>query len=158
MNAISKVLIPNKEWIIAQQGSKIGSVAKQKKGYVFLRNGKLINFKNLDEIQQKLGISISVPYIKKSAPVVSTEYIIYDYSCNSKPYNAVYNLKKKLPIFAKTQKSKSWYCAGYYLIKDKNIWIKSHCPKLITLERYAYIGPFKLESEVDATLDDLNKS
>ena len=31
MNFISKVVIPNKEWIIEDHGQKIGSVAKLKK-------------------------------------------------------------------------------------------------------------------------------
>ena len=50
MNAvISKVLIPNKEWIIEDSGKKIGSIAKNKKGYIFLRNGKMFNIKNFKE-------------------------------------------------------------------------------------------------------------
>jgi hypothetical protein len=58
MNIISKVLIPNKEWIIEDQGEKIGSVAKLKKGYEFFRHGKKINFKDLKEFTNKFGVDL----------------------------------------------------------------------------------------------------
>jgi hypothetical protein len=59
MNFISKVLIPNKEWIIEDQGEKIGSIAKVKKVYSFLRNGKKIDFKDLNEITKEIGVTLS---------------------------------------------------------------------------------------------------
>jgi hypothetical protein len=70
----------------------------------------------------------------------------------------MYNVKKKLPLFAKSDKSKSQYCAGYYVIKFRKGWVKSFCPKLITLERYPFQGPFKTESEMKSTLNIVNKS
>ena len=107
MNFISKVVIPNKEWIIEDHGQKIGSVAKLKKGYEFFRRGQKINF--------------------------------------------------KVPLFAKSAKSKSQYCAGYYVIKFRKGWVKSFCPKLITLERYPFHGPYKTEIEMKAMLNTVNK-
>ena len=85
-------------------------------------------------------------------------YSIYDFPCSSKPYEPVYNLKKKLPLFAKSSKSKSQYCAGYYVIKFRKGWVKSFCPKLITLERYPFHGPFKTEIEMRNTLNIVNKT
>ena len=60
----------------------------------------------------------------------------------------MWDLKKKLPLFTKSEKSKSVYCAGYYIIKFNKGWVKSFCPKLITIERYDYKGPFKTEIEM----------
>ena len=52
---ISKVLIPNKEWILEDSGKKIGSIAKNKKGYILLRNGQVYNIKNYkDAFYQKI--------------------------------------------------------------------------------------------------------
>ena len=85
-------------------------------------------------------------------------FFIYDYPCTSKPYVPVYNVKKKLPLYANSAKSKSQYCAGYYIIKFRKGWVKSFCPKLITLERYPYHGPFKTESEMRDQLNITNKS
>ena len=157
MTAISKILIPNKEWIIEDHGEKIGSIAKSKKGYSFLRKGQKISFKSVNEITEELGIALvgSTPAIQKVEDAV--QYNIYNYPCSSKPYEPVYNIKKKLPLFAKSSKSKSQYCAGYYVIKFRKGWVKSFCPKLITLERYPYYGPYKTDVEMRAVLNTVNK-
>ena len=44
MNANATVLIPEKEWLIKEGSEKIGSIAKNKKGYVVLCNGKTVTF------------------------------------------------------------------------------------------------------------------
>jgi hypothetical protein len=157
MNVTSKVLIPNKEWILGSQNGKIGSIAKKKKGYDFLKNGKKFEFKNLDEIKKELGISVVENNTTKNFEKESDENYIYNFPCSSKPFEPVYNLKKKLPLFAKSSKSKSQYCAGYYVIKFRKGWVKSFCPKLITLERYPFSGPYKTEAEMKAILNTINK-
>jgi hypothetical protein len=154
MNIVStKTLIPNKEWIIEGAEGKIGSVAKIKKGYAFLHKGKQYNFKNLNE----LGIVLPEKITKSQIEIQPQPYKIYDYPCNAKPYGSVFNIQKKLPIFAKSNKSKSQFCAGYYIIKFRKGWVKSFCPKLITLERYQYHGPYKTEKEMKLVLSNLNK-
>ena len=156
MQAISKTLIPNKEWIVKDQETKIGSIAKNKKGYSFLKKGQVINFKNLDEIVTSLGVTIPEP--KKTKLDTETDnHIIYGYPCSSRPFGPIYNVKKKLPLFSKSNKSKSLYCAGYYIIKFRKGWVKSYCPKLITVERYPYQGPFKSESDMKTALYSINK-
>jgi len=151
---ISKVLVPNKEWIIADNGKKIGSIAKSKKGYVFLNKGRSVNIKSFKEVVDKLDTVNT----KRKFEVEPLTHTIYNYPCSSKPYEPVYNVKKKLPLYAKSSKSKSQYCAGYYVIEFRKGWVKSFCPKLITLERYPYHGPFKTEQEMKNTLNILNKT
>jgi hypothetical protein len=155
MNVISKILVPNKEWIIEEDHKKIGSIAKDKKGYAFLSKGRRFEFKSLKEIKEELGIT---ELSKKTNTTVSdaTDDTIYGYPCSSMPYDPVYDIKKKLPLFAKSVKSKSQYCAGYYVMLRKD-WVKSFCPKLITLDRYPYHGPFKTEQEMKDVLNKLNK-
>lgn len=158
MNAVSKTLIPNQEWIIEDHGKKIGSVYKKKKSYYFIRKGKTISFPNLDEVKNKLGISITENSLSKNNINNDNTYSIYDYPCGVKPFNTLYNIKEKLPLFSKSSKSQSLYCAGYYVIKFRKGWVKSFCPKLITLERYPYFGPFKQEQEMKQMLSTLNKA
>lgn len=154
---IAKTLVQNKEWLIRDDQSKIGSVAKAKKGYVFLRNGNQVNFQNMAEIKMTLGIAAFDENNKKLSEPSDNNYSIYNYPCRSKPYDPVYSVRKKLPLFAKSPKSKSQYCAGYYIVYRKNGWAASFCPKLITIERYQYQGPFKTESEMKAALSTMNK-
>lgn len=157
MNPSAKVLVPNKEWIIQENNSKIGSVSKAKRGYVFIKNGKSLFFKNLEEINSKFGVNINENNVHKFIPSESKDFKIYDFPCSSKPYEPVYNIKKRLPLFAKSSKSKSQYCAGYYVIKFRKGWVKSFCPKLITLERYPFFGPYKTEMEMKNQLNTVNK-
>lgn len=157
MNVISKVLVPNKEWILAKQGQKIGSIAKDKKGYAFLKKGQKFEFKSLKEIKDELGVSdLANAANAKLSPEEQNN--IYGFPTSSKPFEPVYNVKKKLPLFAKSAKSKSQYCAGHYIIQFRKGWVKSFCPKLITLERYPFNGPYKTESEMKAMLNIVNKS
>ena len=159
MSSTAKVLIPEKEWLVKDQNNKIGSISKVKKGYLFLRKGKVMPFQNLSDLKSQLGIALFESGISKvkNAPVESKNYVIYDYPCSSKPYEPVYSVKEKLPLYAKSDKSKSQYCAGYYVIQFRKGWVKSFCPKLITLQRYTYHGPFKTESEMKNTLNNINK-
>jgi hypothetical protein len=79
---------------------------------------------------------------------------IYGYPTSCKPYNAMYDVQHKLPLFTKSNASKSLYCAGHYVIKFNKGWVKSFCPKLITIERNPYKGPFKTELEMKAVLSN----
>ena len=86
------------------------------------------------------------------------DYIVYDYPCGSKPYNPVYDCKNRLPIYSKTPKSTSMYAAGYYIIKFEKGWVKSFCPKVITLQRYPYQGPFTTELEMRKQLSNASRN
>jgi hypothetical protein len=159
MNSTAKVLVPNKEWLVTDNNQKIGAISKSKKGYVFHRNGKEVGFKNLADVKAQLGIVLFEEGMKRTTgDPESKGYTIYDYPCSSKPYEPVYSVKEKLPLYAKSAKSKSRYCAGFYIIKFRKGWVKSYCPKLITLQRYPYYGPFKTEIEMKSMLNTVNKS
>ena len=157
MNAVAKVLVPNKVWILEDNGTKVGTLNKEKKGYSFFRKGNKIEIFSKSDMQNKLGVSFPDDVSVKSKSTKGEPYNVYDFLCGSKPHNPVYNIKKKLPIYAKSNKSKSLYCAGYYVIKFRKGWVKSFCPKLITLERYAYQGPFRTEDEMKQVLSTLCK-
>jgi hypothetical protein len=158
MNVVSKVLIPNKEWIIENQGEKIGSIVKIKKGYEFFRHGHKVNFKDLTDLTKEFGDTLFEEKKTLKFKIEPLVHRIYDFPCGAKPFEAVYNVKKKLPLFAKSAKSKSQYCAGYYVIKFRKGWVKSFCPKLITLERYPFEGPFKTEADMKSVLTSINKN
>jgi len=159
MTTNAKVLVPDQEWLIKNGSEKIGSISKLKKGYVVLHRGQAIPFKDLAEIKHEIGIAFFEETIKKAKREIKepVNYSIYDYPCKNKPYEPLYNVQKKLPLYIKRLKSKSQHCAGYYLIKFGKGWVKSFCPKLITLERYPYQGPFKTEEELKPLLRASNQ-
>lgn len=156
MNSTAKVLVPDREWLVTDNNKKIGAISKNKKGYVFYHKGKTVGFKNINDIKTQLGIALFEEGIKKvKNESTDKNYNIYDYPCSSKPYEPVYSVKEKLPLYAKSLKSKSRYCAGHYIIKFRKGWVKSFCPKLITLQRYPYHGPFKTEMEIKTLLNNI---
>jgi hypothetical protein len=158
MSSTAKVLIPDQEWLIKDGDNKIGSITKVKKGYLILHNGQSVSFKNLAEIKSAIGIAFFEESIKNRKREESTTYSIYDYPCKSKPYEPLYNVQKKLPLYTKRSKSKSQHCAGHYIIKFRKGWVKSFSPKLITLERYPFQGPWKTEEESKQALRKANHS
>jgi hypothetical protein len=160
MNAVAKVVIPNKSWIVEDSGVKLGTLNKEKKGFSFYRQGVKLDIKDAKEIEDKFGLALfeeSISKIQKTNLKKTQDLSVYDYPTASKPHNPVYNIVKKLPIYAKSGKSKSLYCAGYYVIQFRKGWVKSFCPKLITLERYPYQGPYKTETEMRTVLNSISK-
>ena len=70
---------------------------------------------------------------------------VHTYPTSVNPFNQMYDVKRKLPLFTKSKKSKSLYCAGYYIIRFDKGWVRSFCPKLVTIENYESKGPFRTE-------------
>ena len=156
----TKALIDGKFWLIEAEGEKLGTLTKEKKGYSFMRKGQKVDIADLAVFQTLFGISINEEQLKKeklSSKIDAQVYSIYEFPCSSKPYNPVYDVRQKLPIYSKSDKSKSQYCAGYYVIKFRKGWVKSFCPKLITLERYDNRGPFKTELEMKTVLSSMSR-
>ena len=70
----------------------------------------------------------------------------------------MFDVQKQLPIYTKTPKSKSMFCAGYYIICFDKGWRKAYCPKAITLQRYPYKGPIKSKIEMQQILNNAIKN
>lgn len=156
MKARAKTLIPGKEWLLHDDNSKIGTISKCKKGYQFLQKGNIVPFKDFSKIKSYLEITF-LDDRSNNQDTKSKEFSIYDFPCSDKPYYPLYSIKERLPLFTKTEKSKSVFCAGYYVIKFRKGWVKSFCPKLITLQRYPYAGPFKSESDLQRYMNEGTK-
>ena len=156
MKTIAKTIIPNKSWILEDRGIKLGTLNKEKKGYSFIKKGQKFEIGSIKDVEEKLGVTFSdTPGPTKVNK--DSDHSVYDFPCSSKPFGPLYNVRQRLPIYAKSTKSKSQYCAGYYVIKFRKGWVKSFCPKLITLERYPFKGPFKTEAEMRAVLNLVSK-
>jgi len=150
MKIDAKVIVPNRQWVLVQQGRKLGTLHRDKRKYMLSQSGKQTEIGDITAVKSRFGADLFATPVAVDSSLSATALspTIYNYPCSSSPYNPVYDIKKKLPIFSKRKKSKSLYCAGYYLIQFRRGWIKSYCPKLIALERYPFKGPFTNESDV----------
>jgi len=157
MTTTAKVLVPNKFWILENDGEKVATLSKEKHGYSVFCKGQKMDFQNLKEIKERFGIVLDAETVKKEKKDSKIVEEIYGFPVNGRAFGPLWNVQKKLPIYAKSGKSKSLYCAGYYVIRFRKGWVKSFCPKLITLERYGFKGPFKTELEMRTVLTTVSK-
>ena len=135
----AKPVIKNKFWILQSEEGKIGTVEKNNQGFLLKANGLSEEFKTIKTIKNKTNIVFEDSVEKQE----TFENQVNGFPTDAKPHNAVYNLKNRLPIFTKEEKSKSWYAAGYYRVTVNGKTEIVFCPKLILLQRYDYMGPVK---------------
>lgn len=147
----AKPIIDGKYWIVEQDGEKIATLQKKENNKFILSNinGEVM-FNRKEELTNQFGKNFFLTQNITVSQSVLKEVHGYPTSCD--PYNSMYDVRRKLPLFTKSDQSKSLYCAGYYIIKFDKGWVKSFCPKAITIERYPFKGPFKTEIEMKQVL------
>lgn len=154
MTLKAKPIVKNKFWIIEDEGIRIGTLCLDEDKYMFSSPQGTKYFDSEKALRKTFGKDILFAQVEEKKPI--TEKIVHGYPTSSMPYNSVLDVRKKLPLFTKSEKSKSLYCAGYYIIHFEKGWVKSFCPKLITVERYENNGPFKTELEMKQALSKAN--
>lgn len=153
----AKPIVDGKFWIVEENGTKIATLHKKENNKFILSstNGEVM-FNKKDDLTKQFGkdffITSSKIKVTQSKEEQEDSYECHGFPTMSKPYNAMYDVRRKLPLFTKSAQSKSLYCAGYYIIKFNKGWVKSFCPKAITIERYPYKGPFKTKLEMKTVL------
>jgi hypothetical protein len=150
MTIKTKNLLKDRFWIIENNGKPVGTVTKDEERYMFADSAQTKFFNNSLQLENFLGVNLDrteVTFVDKKS------YDVYGYPTSVEPFNIVYDIKRKLPLFTKSEKSKSLYCAGYYIIRFEKGWVKSFCPKLITVERYETRGPFKTKERMKEELN-----
>ncbi len=153
----AKPIIDNKFWIIEKDGEKFATLRKDEENRFVLSNESGIKiYNNKTDLTKQFGKDFFVAKIVQES-TDSHPLEVHGYSSSCLPHNSMFDIRKKLPLFTKSEDSKSLYCAGYYVIKFDKGWVKSFCPKLITLQRYPYKGPFKTELEMKQVLSNVSK-
>ena len=155
MTVHAKEIIDGKFWILEDNGEKIATLSVADNKFLLSDKKGTKFFDNIKTNERIIGKHII--WDKLAITEISSKEI-YGYETSAHPYNPIYNLKLKLPLFTKSFNSKSLYCAGYYIIKFPKGWVKSFCPKLITLEKYEYNGPFKTKIEMKEKLRSKNET
>ena len=150
----AKSILKNKFWIVEDESEKIGTLCYDDERYTFTSGTTTRFYDSKKQINKLFGANII--WSESEPEKVDVDLDVNGFPTSVTPYNTMYDLRKKLPLFTKSKKSKSIYCAGYYIIRFDKGWVKSFCPKLITVERYEYKGPFKTELEMRQELSHAN--
>ena len=152
MNA--KEIIKNKFWIVEDDGVKFGTISLNEDQYILSTPTGTKFYHTERQLTKALDKKLSWTDLEITETAAKE---VHGYATNSIPFNPMYDVKRKLPLFTKSDKSKSLYFAGYYIMQFEKGWVKSFCPKLITVERYTTKGPFKTEIEMRQELSRVNR-
>ena len=153
----AKTILKDKFWIVENNGEKFATLRKNEDQRFVLSNEEgVVFFKNKKHIENEFGVDFFLPFEFKKDKTTD-DFVVHGFPTSCRPFNKMYDIQRKIPLFTKSKDSKSLYSAGYYIIRFNKGWVKSFCPKLITLQRYDYKGPFKTELEMKQTLSNVNK-
>ena len=142
---VAKPVIDNQYWILKQDDEKIGNVQAVDGGFALTIRNKVAKFKTIRMLRRQANIEFAEP--EHVTPLPKDR--VHGYPTGCRTHNGMWNVQLKLPLFTKTNKSKSWFAAGWYSIKQHRSWKVLQNPKLIVLERYTYQGPFYTEEQAN---------
>ena len=141
MTVRAKTLVKDKFWIVEQNGQKLGTLQKKENnGWIYRNNLEKDLNERLNKAEKETQIyPTSESLIKKfgvdifaigNQPVVTDEvqadnFDVHGFPCSQHPYNPMFDVQKQLPVYTKTPKSKSQFCAGYYIICFEKGWRKA---------------------------------
>lgn len=152
MNLLAKNILPEKFWIIEDvEKTKLGTIQVDKTRVKVIINGDHYEYSDFDAALQTHDIYPSnEPIEEKIEP--KNEFNVNGYPTKDQPFNEVYDAKLGLPMYTKTEKSKCFYSAGYYIIRFDFAWAQAYCPKVITLKRNEFRGPYRTQMEMKEQL------
>jgi hypothetical protein len=151
MTIEAKPIVKNKYWIVEDNGRKIGTIQAAEDGVVLVQNDRRLKYPSI----KVLGTAHNIRFVRGQRTQTKSVDSVYDYPCRGTPYNAIYDLRLKLPLYTTGNKSKSYYCAGYYLVNFGSQWVTEFSPKKIILTRNKFVGPFKSLSEANQYLTEV---
>lgn len=146
---VAKPIVKNQYWVITDSTGKVGNVVATASGYELKMHGSTSYFDSTSTIQKQTHI------VFQSAPSKKREIVFSHFPTPVKVFNSVFDIKRKLHLFNKTSKSKCFYAAGWFTVKQGQLITTEFCPKYIFIQRYEYAGPYKTKQEADNAINTL---
>jgi len=146
---IAKPVVKNQFWIVTDGKEKVGNVIADGSGFEVKLNGNKTHFKNTNTIKKQTNIQFETVKVDKN----KKEIPFNEYPTTKKVYNSILDIKRKIHLFTKTQKSKCFHAAGWYVLCQGDEPTVAFCPKYIFIQRYEYLGPFKTEDEAKSVIN-----
>ena len=150
MTLLAKAVVKNKCWVVEDHGRQIATILSTPNGVTLVQDGQREKFASFKLLSDRYNIVLDKTKPVKRVPQETHD--VYGFPCDYQANNILWDVQHRLPIFTKGTKSKSFFSAGYYIVQFNNGWVKSYCPKLITLNRYPFKGPYKTKEEMQAQL------
>lgn len=138
MTIIAKPVIDKKFWILQKDNEKVGNIEACAGGFQVTIDNQVEQYRSIRMAAQRANIMFETGFV----PSKPNAHLVHGFPASGRVYNPVWDIPNQLPLYTKSNKSKSWFAAGWYLVKKGRKWKIVQDPKLILLERYSYHGPF----------------
>lgn len=152
MNLKAKPIIKDQYWVVTDGRKKVGNVIHEGSDYEVIIGDKKEKYTSTKAIEKSKKIEFEK--IIKTTKTQHPSFAVYPTSSN-RIYNNYYDVKRKLHIFTKTQKSKCYHVAGWFALKQTSEFSVVFCPKYIFVQRYEYMGPFKTKDEAKSSINSV---
>jgi hypothetical protein len=143
----AKPVIPDRYWILKQNNRKVGQIEADDSGVTVKIQNRVAGYKTIKMASREANIEFTK--LPSTKPMTNQ---VHGFEVTGRVYNPVWDVKHRLPLFTRDTKSKSWYAAGWYVVKQHRAWKAVQNPKLITLQRYQYQGPFHTQQQAEDTV------
>lgn len=141
---VAKPVIQNQFWILKENDQKVGNILANHNGFQVRIQDQVTTYTNINTIAER-GIRFEPGIVKTPDPVKHST--VHGFPAVGKVFNPTWDVRKGLPLYTKTRKSKSWFCGGWFRIKQSKNWQVTQSPKLIVVQRYPSQGPFYTEEQ-----------
>lgn len=144
----AKPIIDQKYWVVVDDNSKVGNVVFDGTKYDVTINDNKFTYIDRTTIESEIHIIFESNNQQTDPP-------LYDiFPTDVPPKNNIFDVSKKIHLYTKSDKSKCYYAAGYFIDEMNSVIF---CPKYIFVERYGYDGPYKTKEEaLNALLTKIN--
>lgn len=146
----AKVVMPDKFWILENSdGKRSGTMSLSPDS----PNAIKVNLNNVEKVYADINqacwdLAINLENVIEEQNNQSAETVVLGYPVKCAAFNPIWDIKRKLPVFTKTEKSRTLHAAGYYIILFDTGWVQSFCPKVSTLDVNEFKGPYKDKLEM----------
>jgi len=149
MNLKIKTATPGRSWLVFDQDTKIAAVHKTDEGFIVAQQGSIVRATSPTAVRKQLGINHWEPEdnIEESQSTIDLDG--YNTDCGLY-YDPVIEVKRRLPLYTKIPGSKCFFAAGWYRITYGKKAKVEFCPKLLTLNRNNFFGPFYTKEEAES--------
>ena len=115
MGIKAKEVLKNKFWVLVDKEDRVGEMESTDQGYKLQFDNKPgMTCKSLAEISRQIP-EFRVVRLKQQQP--DEEKMCMGYPAKTKVHSPLWDMGLRVPVYLNAKNSKSWYAAGYYLVK-----------------------------------------
>lgn len=149
-------------WLVHHRGHKLGILNKDvQETFTYINGQDFIEFHGEHEVIEHFGNSSLFDDQITTPSYVQDKYYVKGYEVDYAEPIALEetdpDYSNDIPLYTKIEGSKVYYAAGYYCINFEKGWKHAHGPKLATLQKYGFEGPFRTVLEAKERNRILNK-